>query len=158
LQHSNLIRWSARIAIVVVLGFAILGFLYAFDIVRFSRPSTQPISVSIAVPAGESIMLNSTGYSIGAPYNTATRQSKPVITTGFITIDGMSIFTVAADPRVVPLGSLIYVDSLGVAMVTDTGEAIEGYDLDICFPTKEAAMQWGKKMIKITFLRRGAQH
>lgn len=60
---------------------------------------------------------------------------------------------VAADSRVLPLGSMISVpgyDEARVVPVLDRGGAIKGHRLDLLFPTHEAARKWGVKHIPIT--------
>lgn len=60
---------------------------------------------------------------------------------------------VAADPKVLPLGSLVSVpgyDGGEVVPVLDTGGAIKGNRLDVLFPTHEAAMRWGRRTLDIT--------
>ena len=60
---------------------------------------------------------------------------------------------VAADTRVLPFGSMLsipgYADDL-VVPVLDRGGAIKGQRLDLLFPTHEAALQWGVKVIPVT--------
>ena len=75
-----------------------------------------------------------------------------------ITASGYSVETnggalVAADPRVLPLGSLVSVpgyDDGAVVPVLDVGGAIKGARLDVLFPTHERAVQWGVKDLEVT--------
>jgi len=60
---------------------------------------------------------------------------------------------VAADSRILPLGTMISVpgyDSANIVPVLDRGGAIKGHRLDLLFPTHEAARKWGVKHIPIT--------
>ncbi len=60
---------------------------------------------------------------------------------------------VAADPRVLPYGSMVTVpgyDSDLIVPVLDCGGAIKGNRLDLLFPTHEQARKWGKKRVKVT--------
>lgn len=64
---------------------------------------------------------------------------------------------VAADPRVLPLGSRIYVSAgsySGTYTVTDTGGAIKGRILDIWVPNCSEAMRFGRKNITVSVLGR----
>jgi 3D (Asp-Asp-Asp) domain-containing protein len=60
---------------------------------------------------------------------------------------------VAADPKVLPLGSLVSVpgyDGGAVVPVLDTGGAIKGQRLDVLFATHREALEWGKRTIEVT--------
>ena len=41
--------------------------------------------------------------------------------------------TVAVDPRVIPLGSKVYIPGYGTAIAADTGGAIKGNKIDLCY-------------------------
>ncbi|NLA60115.1 MAG: DUF348 domain-containing protein [Firmicutes bacterium] len=56
---------------------------------------------------------------------------------------------IAVDPRVIPLGSRVYVDGYGFAVAADTGSAIKGNRVDVCFSTHEEALRWGRKQVKV---------
>lgn len=59
---------------------------------------------------------------------------------------------IAVDPRVIPLGSRVYVDGYGYALAADTGSAIKGSKIDVCFETHEEALRWGMRNIKVYVL------
>jgi 3D (Asp-Asp-Asp) domain-containing protein len=59
---------------------------------------------------------------------------------------------VAADSRVLPLGSMISVpgyDDANVVPVLDRGGAIKGNRLDVLFPTDAAARKWGVRTLNV---------
>jgi 3D (Asp-Asp-Asp) domain-containing protein len=65
---------------------------------------------------------------------------------------------VAADPKVIPLGSMIYIDSPlmgGVYQVMDTGSKVKGRIVDIFLPGYERCMVFGRRMVKVKVLRYG---
>jgi 3D (Asp-Asp-Asp) domain-containing protein len=66
---------------------------------------------------------------------------------------------VAADPKILPIGSLIRVDDAGpysgVYRVTDTGRAINGHELDLFIPSAREAKRFGKKTVKVQVLEQG---
>ena len=65
---------------------------------------------------------------------------------------------VAADPKVIPLGSMIYVDSPlmgGIYQVLDTGEMVKGKIIDIFIPSYERCQEFGRRMVKVKVLRYG---
>ncbi|MGV3616929.1 MAG: 3D domain-containing protein [Fimbriimonas sp.] len=61
---------------------------------------------------------------------------------------------VAVDPRVIPLGSLLYVEGYGMAIASDTGSAIKGNRIDLCFPDYGTAARYGHKRLKVHVLGR----
>jgi len=60
---------------------------------------------------------------------------------------------VAVDPRVIPLGTALYVDRYGFAIAADTGRKIKGARIDLCFPTHREAMRFGTRSVRILILR-----
>ena len=54
-----------------------------------------------------------------------------------------STATVAVDPRVIPLGTHLYIDGAGQRVAQDTGGAIKGNRLDIWEPTYAQCAAWG---------------
>ncbi|MCQ4935643.1 MULTISPECIES: G5 and 3D domain-containing protein [Anaerotignum] len=59
---------------------------------------------------------------------------------------------VAVDPRVIPLGSKVYVPGYGVATAEDTGGAIKGNRIDVCYETKNEAFSWGVQNVTVYVL------
>lgn len=60
------------------------------------------------------------------------------------------IGTVAVDPRIIPLGSRIYVEGYGWARAEDTGSAIKGKRIDVWLPSRSQALKWGVRKVKVT--------
>ncbi len=56
---------------------------------------------------------------------------------------------VAVDPRVIPLGTKLYIPGYGEAMAADTGGWIKGSRIDLCFETMVECHNWGRRRIKI---------
>lgn len=77
-----------------------------------------------------------------------------MVNSGFISVGGIQIFTVAIDPKVIPLGSLVYIEGLGLGMATDTGRAIKGMKIDICFTSMSDAVTFGVQEKNVTVLER----
>lgn len=59
---------------------------------------------------------------------------------------------IAVDPNVIPLGSLVEVEGLGVYLAGDTGGAIKGNIIDIHYPTVQQALNWGRRTVRIRVL------
>lgn len=60
---------------------------------------------------------------------------------------------IAVDPTVIPLGSTVWVEGYGTAIAGDTGGAIKGNKIDVFIPSKDAALQWGRKNVTIKILK-----
>ncbi len=60
---------------------------------------------------------------------------------------------IAVDPRVIPLGTRVYVDGYGYAVAADVGSAIKQNKIDVCFDTHDEALAWGLKKTKVYILR-----
>ncbi|MGM0380378.1 MAG: 3D domain-containing protein [bacterium] len=52
---------------------------------------------------------------------------------------------VAVDPRVIPLGTLLYVEGYGYALAADVGGAIKGNRIDLCFSNRRQALLFGRQ-------------
>jgi 3D (Asp-Asp-Asp) domain-containing protein len=64
--------------------------------------------------------------------------------------------TIAADLRVFPLGTVLYIPGYGYGVVADKGGAIRGHKIDLYFETKQDVFkQWGKKALDVYVVRRG---
>jgi 3D (Asp-Asp-Asp) domain-containing protein len=60
---------------------------------------------------------------------------------------------VAVDPRVVRLGSRLYVEGYGYAVAGDKGSAIKGSRIDLGFNTYYEAMRFGRKKVTVHLLQ-----
>ena len=58
--------------------------------------------------------------------------------------------TIAVDPKVIPLGSIVYVKGFkDPFLAEDTGGAIKGHKVDICLATRPEAFKWGRRKVKL---------
>jgi len=67
---------------------------------------------------------------------------------------------IAADPRVLPLGSRVRLEHPGYSgeyLVADTGGLIRGRRIDIWTPSSAEAMRFGRRTVKLTVLSYGAR-
>jgi 3D (Asp-Asp-Asp) domain-containing protein len=65
---------------------------------------------------------------------------------------------VAADPEVIPLGSVICVQEAGYDgfyQVMDTGRLVRGRTIDIYIPSQKLATEFGRRRVRVTVLRQG---
>ncbi len=59
---------------------------------------------------------------------------------------------VAVDPKVIPLGTWLYLEGYGEALAADTGGAIKGNKIDLFFDSEEKVNKYGKKAVKVYIL------
>lgn len=69
----------------------------------------------------------------------------------------VAVGIVAADPRVLRLGTRIHIDAPGTKLdgfytVRDTGKKIIGKRVDVWMPSRKAALQFGKRKVLVTRL------
>jgi len=84
---------------------------------------------------------NCTATAYSNHSNTATGRT-PVRNEG-----GLS--TIAVDPRVIPLGSKVYVDGYGYAIAADTGSAIKGNIIDLYLNSSSECNEWGRRSVNV---------
>ncbi|MGH4140818.1 ubiquitin-like domain-containing protein [Clostridium sp.] len=65
--------------------------------------------------------------------------------------DGYS--TIAVDPRVIPLGTKLWVDGYGYAIAEDIGGAIKGKIIDLYFDSSGEMWDWGSRNVDIYILK-----
>ncbi len=67
--------------------------------------------------------------------------------------------TIAVDPKVIPLGTEVYIEGLGgaknygFATAEDTGGAIKGKIIDLYFNTHKETVNWGRQQVNVYILK-----
>jgi resuscitation-promoting factor RpfB len=114
-----------------------------------TKRSSGPVPVSrerAAEPVpprdGTQLTVTATGYSSQDPGVTGRTATGAAATYGVI----------AVDPSVIPLGTRVYIPGYGNAVAADTGGAIVGNKIDLCFDTRAEALAWGRRTVTITIL------
>jgi peptidoglycan lytic transglycosylase len=101
-------------------------------------------SALLAVAAEHPMEFEATAYSDHGMTASGTQTRKGVL---------------AADPRVLPLGSRIRVSRAGAYsgeyLVRDTGRKIDGRMVDIFVPDERKAKRFGRRHVQVEVLRRG---
>ncbi|MGF7185228.1 3D (Asp-Asp-Asp) domain-containing protein [Desulfitispora alkaliphila] len=59
---------------------------------------------------------------------------------------------VAVDPNVIPLGTRLYIEGYGRAVASDIGSAIKGNRIDLFMDTRDEALKWGMRNVKVYIL------
>lgn len=89
---------------------------------------------------------------------TATAYTADCIGCSGITATGINLKkhpeskVIAVDPKVIKLGTKVYVDGYGYAVAADKGSSIKGNMIDVFYPTKKAALKWGRKKVHMKIL------
>ena len=114
---------------------------------RHLDPSESSTSKSDAIPNDVSnstnyFIIESTAYSMGGFTSSGSRTNR----------DPNGYSTIAVDPRVIPMGSKVYVEGYGYAIASDTGSAIKGNIIDVFFNTEAEALNWGRRNVKIRII------
>jgi len=92
----------------------------------------------------QSIMMVATGYS---PYEgSSTGRCATGMRAGY--------GVVAVDPRVIPLGTRLYIEGYGYAVAGDTGGAIKGRRVDLGHTTYREASDVGRQRVRVWILDR----
>jgi 3D (Asp-Asp-Asp) domain-containing protein len=102
------------------------------------------------VRPARTVWMTVTGYS---PDERSCGDSADGITATLHSVETNGFSLVAADPKVLPYGSIITVpgyDEGNIVPVLDCGGAIKGNRLDLLYPTHEEAVKWGRQRIKVT--------
>ncbi len=68
----------------------------------------------------------------------------PVGKTGSIGVGIYRGITFAVDPKVIPYGTKLYIEGVGVGIATDCGGAIKGKRIDVYIPDHAEAKQFGR--------------
>ena len=103
-------------------------------------PRTAPVAKLVDVIQKPTETYSATAYSLRG--RTASGQ---YVSRGLI----------AADPRVLPLGTRVRLDAgpwSGEYLVADTGGVIKGRKIDIWTPSTREALQFGRRNVKLTVL------
>lgn len=120
-------------------------------------------SIPVAAPAPEQIIrtveVTATGYTAGVE-STGKTPNHPQygITYSGVKVrrDKNAVSTIAADPKVFPLGSILYIPGYGYGVVADTGSAIKGRKIDLYYATTEQVYdEWGKKKVAVQLVKKG---
>ncbi|MGC4045718.1 MAG: 3D domain-containing protein [Armatimonas sp.] len=59
---------------------------------------------------------------------------------------------VAVDPRVIPMGTRLYVEGYGECVALDTGSAIKGMRIDLFMDRESECNRWGRRRVKVVVL------
>lgn len=123
------------------------------------QPAVNPISYNKDVPTEYSSVheMKATAYCL-CKKCCGKSPSDPhygETSSGLKIIPGTGMKVIAVDPKVIPLGSKVYVEGLngagdyGYAIAADRGSAIKNNKIDLYMDTHELALKWGRKSVRV---------
>ncbi|WP_456277824.1 3D domain-containing protein [Bacillus sp. AK128] len=104
-----------------------------------------------------STVVTATGYTAGVE-STGKSPDHPQygITYSGVKVKRDLYSTVAADLRVFPIGTILFIPGYGYGVVADKGGAIKGNKVDLYYETvQEVYEHWGKKNVEVYVVKKG---
>lgn len=88
------------------------------------------------------------------PQNSQIFEATAYTHTGNPTFSGVypRIGTIAVDPKVIPLGSRLWIEGYGYGIAQDTGGLIKGKVIDLFMNERKECIQWGRRKVMVYFL------
>lgn len=121
---------------------------------EISRKTIQKSEDRI-VAVGAKNAANSAVFAEAGSYSRSLTVSATAYThTGNRTATGTvaRVGIIAVDPKVIPLGTKVYVEGYGYATAEDTGGAIKGNRIDIFLNSNAECINWGRRSVKVYIL------
>ncbi|MFS0727223.1 3D domain-containing protein [Paenibacillus sp. 1P07SE] len=119
--------------------------------------SGEPSVAAAQTDTLATLEVTATGYTAGYE-STGKRPGQPGygITYSGVRVRRDHVSTIAADPKVLPIGTLLHIPGYGYGVVADTGSAIKGHKIDLYFDTvKQVYKEWGKKKVTVQVIYKG---
>jgi 3D (Asp-Asp-Asp) domain-containing protein len=85
-------------------------------------------------------------------YTANCKRCSGITATGINLKKHPNLKVISVDPKVIKLGTKVYVEGYGYAIAGDTGGAMRGKKIDIFVPSYKKAIQWGRKTVKVKIL------
>ena len=104
--------------------------------------------------AGVSSTVTAEGHLVGQPTAAAYKLKVDAVAYHLPgrTASGLPVGkgVVAVDPKLIPLGTRLFVPGYGRGVAADMGVGIKGRIIDLWMPNHAAARKWGRKTVVIT--------
>ncbi|WP_142395823.1 MULTISPECIES: cell wall-binding protein EntA [Bacillus] len=121
-----------------------------------SKPAAKPAvkAAETSEPSGgRELTVVATAYTAHPSENGGTYGGRVLTAMGHDLTANPNMKMIAVDPKVIPLGSKVWVEGYGEAIAGDTGGAIKGNRIDILLGSDSAANKWGRKTVKVKILK-----
>ncbi len=117
------------------------------EIIAIGTKVNQPTTKSTKAPSG-----GQTKTMEATAYTAECYGCSGVTATGIDLNKNRHKKVIAVDPNVIPLGSRVWVSGYGEAIAGDTGGDIKGNRIDLHFPNKSAAFDYGRRSVTVKVL------
>ncbi|WIY61108.1 cell wall-binding protein EntA [Bacillus arachidis] len=119
-----------------------------------AKPATQVKAAETNAPSGgRELTVVATAYTAHPSENGGTYGGRVLTAMGHDLTANPNMKMIAVDPKVIPLGSKVWVEGYGEAIAGDTGGAIKGNRIDVLVGSDSAADKWGRKTVKVKILK-----
>ncbi|HHY0835399.1 TPA: cell wall-binding protein EntD [Bacillus thuringiensis] len=119
------------------------------------KPAAKPVakSTETSAPAGgREITVEATAYTAD-PSENGSYGGRVLTAMGHDLTANPNMKVIAVDPKVIPLGSKVWVEGYGEAIAGDTGGAIKGNRIDVLVGSDGSANSWGRKSVKVKVIQ-----
>jgi len=168
---KSLLRRSVIIASVLLLGLIVFSAKPSVAETPFSQSQSQKevsrqnsdgtlgkvAAEAALLPGGDSLATPSSEEESSRPFTLPINYVATAYSLRGKTASGRMVSRglIAADPRLLPLGSRVRLEHPGYTgeyLVADTGGKIRGKHIDIWTPSSREAMRFGRRTVKLTVL------
>ncbi len=104
------------------------------EAMRYILTTLAVVLATLGVATAGELSVRATAYCLRGRTATGTRAGPGAI---------------AVDPRVIPLGSRVYVPGYGWGRAVDTGRLIRGRRVDVWLPSRGGCMRWGVRKVRV---------
>lgn len=113
----------------------------------YTKGTAKVVNIAASKPSGKTLTVKATAYwAFNGVNNSYTASGRKAVRNP----SGYS--TIAVDPRVIPLGTKLHVAGYGNAIAADKGSSVKGNYIDVFFNTRQEAIRWGVRYLKVTIL------
>ncbi|MGN7175547.1 hypothetical protein BK139_04815 [Paenibacillus sp. FSL R5-0490] len=110
---------------------------------KAAAPKKTAVKAASSTKAYKEIKVNATAYTASC------KGCSGITYTGINLKKNPNAKVISVDPKIIPLGSKVFVPGYGEAIAGDKGSAVRGNKIDVFIPNKQRALQWGSKTITI---------
>ncbi|MGA5740122.1 cell wall-binding protein EntD [Bacillus bombysepticus] len=119
------------------------------------KPAAKPVAKSTETSSptgGREITVEATAYTAD-PSENGSYGGRVLTAMGHDLTANPNMKVIAVDPKVIPLGSKVWVEGYGEAIAGDTGGAIKGNRIDVLVGSDGSANSWGRKSVKVKVIQ-----